>query len=99
MPVRAFDEKVLPLRSCCQLPMKAEVRLGASCIWSMETLPSDVLPTVAAEVEPDSVACSPDSPPTSAVPKFSILFKAAQATNGMLIARYPTMASPDSARE
>ena len=95
----AFAEKVLPLRSCCQLPMNAEVRFGASCIWSMETLPSDVLPTVTAEVEPDSMACKPDSPPTSAVPKFSILFSAAQATKGMLMARYPTIASPESARE
>jgi len=47
-------------------------------------------------VEP---AVEPDSLPTSAVPKFSILFKAAQATEGMLIARYLTIVSLDSVQE
>ena len=46
-----------------------------------------VFPTVDAEVAPDSMACRPDSPPTSAVPKFSMRLSAAQAMNGMLMAR------------
>ena len=32
-----FDEKVLPLMSFCQLLMNADVRFGASRIWSIET--------------------------------------------------------------
>lgn len=66
--------------------MNAEVRFGASCIWSIATLPMFTLPTAAELVVP-GMPCRPDSPPTSAVPKFSILFSAAQAMNGMLIAR------------
>src|SRR3989344_3359849 len=99
LPVRLFDEKVLPLKSLCQLLMNAEVRLGASCAWSMVTLPMFMLPVAADAVLPVSMLCRPDKPPTRAVPTPSIFFKAAQAMTGMLIARYPTTASPEMTPE
>ena len=79
--------------------MKAEVRLGASCIWSIATLPRLTLPLAAAEVDPASTPCKPDNPPTSVEPTFSMRFTAAHAMNGMLNARYPTTASPEIAPE
>lgn len=82
-----FDEKVLPLMSFCQLLMNADVRFGASRIWSIETLPMLRLPAAAPAVAPATIDCRPERPPTSAVPKVSIRLSAAQAMNGMLIAR------------
>ena len=85
-PVRAFGEKVFPLRSFCQLPMKAEVRLGASCIWSIPTFPMETLPTAEADVPPRS---SPAGP-TGRRPAPSQVLHALQGRpgdEGMLIAR------------
>jgi len=82
-----LEVTVFPLRSLCMLPTKAEVRLGASCVWSMLTLPRLRLPIAALPVAIARLACKPDRPPTSAVPRVSMRLSAAQAMKGMLIAR------------
>jgi len=51
-------------RTCCpqvvlQLLMNAEVRFGASCIWSIATLPMFTLPTAAELVVPESMPEGP----------------------------------------
>ena len=48
------------MSSFCQLLANADVRFGASRIWSIETLPMLRLPAAAPAVAPATIDCRPE---------------------------------------